>query len=399
VIARAALLFLTLALAAPGFAADRERTLSDMMSEVQRLQARMAVGDKTAYTEQQGRLRAIGAAISASKPETWKDKSETDAVADYILSGGQPREVARLLESGDVPSGEDSLLRGALAYTTGREREAEALLGDIDPKKTSLRLAGQLAYARSVLQTARNPRQAIVLLDLARLLAPGTLVEEAALRREILLVGDQRDGDRVVFLSRQYVTRFGHSIYAEDFIQGLAKATTRFGLGDEMASFRKFDLLLSLLSPDQRRLFLLTVAREQILNGKFEVAGAAARQALNDASPGSTDEARAKLFVASAKFVTEDYDAGVGALKAVDRAKLDKPDQDLRDAMVYSATHLRDPPTDAANAEADREERVAAASFPDADRSQNADSASLTIERAERILGRAAALNSPKSPP
>ena len=166
-----------------------------------------------------------------------------------------------------------------------------------------------------------------------------------------------------------------------------------------MASFRKFDLLLSLLSPDQRRLFLLTVAREQILNGKFEVAGAAARQALNDASPGSTDEARAKLFVASAKFVTEDYDAGVGALKAVDRAKLDKPDQDLRDAMVYSATHLRDPPTDAANAEADREERVAAARFPDADRSQNADSASLTIERAERILGRAAALNSPKSPP
>ena len=54
------------------------------------------------------------------------------------------------------------------------------------------RLAGEVAFARSVLETKRDAKTAVDLLDWARLLAPGGLVEEAALRREIALLAEAR---------------------------------------------------------------------------------------------------------------------------------------------------------------------------------------------------------------
>jgi chemotaxis protein MotC len=370
-------------------AAESEPTIAEAMSDLQLLQVKMAQGDKAAYAAQQERLHAIGAAIAAAKPETWKDKTETDAAVAYVLSGGEPRVIAQLLERGVVPKPEDPLMRGALAYASGRAREAEALVGDFDARKASLRVAGQLAFAQSVLKTSVDPKRAVALLDLARLLAPATLVEEAALRREILLVG-RHDGDRAAFLARQYVTRFGHSIYADNFIEGLATTTARFGLCDDIASLQKFVLLLALVTPEQRRNFLLTVAREQTLNGRFEVAGAAAEEALQDAGGDDSVHARATLFQAAGKLSGSDYQAGVGVLMSIDRSRLSKPDQDLLTAISFAAAHMRDAPSEAALARAEHE-------GPPADSSTAAggiDVASVdaTIKQAEDLIARSAAL-------
>ena len=63
-----------------------------------------------------------------------------------------------------------------------------------------------------------NAKAAVELLDWARLLSPGGLVEEAALRREIALLAGAKDVARVAMLTRQYVTRFAASLYAADFL-------------------------------------------------------------------------------------------------------------------------------------------------------------------------------------
>src|ERR1700722_3056173 len=143
---RARVLALALAMCGSAHAADPERTVSELLSDLQRLQVQMAFGDKSAYVKQRDRLRAIGAAILAAKPETWKDKNETDAAVAYVLSGGQPRIIAQLLEKGDIPANEQPLMRGAEDYVSGNQAEAQSLLGDIDPRKSSLKLAGQLAF-------------------------------------------------------------------------------------------------------------------------------------------------------------------------------------------------------------------------------------------------------------
>ena len=331
-------------------------------------------------------MRAIGDAIGDAKPEAWKDKSETDAAVTFVLSGGQPRPIARLLESGAVPKSEDSLMRGALAYASGRELEADKLLDGVDAKSVSLKLGGQLAYAQSVLKTSRDPKRAIELLDLARILAPGSLIEEAALRREILITGDQHDGDRVIFLARQYVTRFPHSIYADNFIQGLATTGVKYGLVDDLPNLGKFEALLTLVSADQRRIFLLTVAREQSLNGKFEVAGAAAEEALLELPAGNPDEARARLYKAAAEIVSPNYQLGVENLRSIDRSRLSRGDQQLFAAVIHTATHLRDVPSPAEFAQAGHENDVAAAKSPSSIGDHNGDPVGATIDQAEAVL-------------
>ncbi len=382
-------MLLIVALSGAARAGERARSVSELMTDVQRWQGQMARGDAAAYALQRDALKAVAAAISSATPDSWKDKSETDAVAAYILGGGQPREVARLLERGDAPKSEEPLLRGALAYSVGREREASQLLGGIDAAKASLKIGGQLAYAQSVILTAHDPKRAVELLDLARILAPGSLIEEAALRREILLLGDLRDKARIEFLARQYVERFGHSIYAENFIDGLAAATLKFGLADDLPNLAQFTSLLSLTSPEQRRKFLLTIARGQMLRGKFEPAGAAARSALADVAPASTDEARAKFYAAAAQVFVEDNRQGVEALKSIDRAQLERADQALLAATSYLAEHLYDPASKASLAEARREEDGAFAHSPGAAAAREGDEVAATIQLAEASLARA----------
>ena len=55
------------------------------------------------------------------------------------------------------------------------------------------------------------------MLDRARLLAPGTLVEEAALRRSIAVAAKLGDAKRFLRLSEQYVRAYLRSPYASQF--------------------------------------------------------------------------------------------------------------------------------------------------------------------------------------
>ena len=171
-------------------------TLSTMADELQRLQTQIAEGDRSAYPTEMDALKAMAEAISAAKPETWADRREADALVIYVFSGGslarrsphQGRQARRVRTRACARSArlcDQSRGRGARA---SRPRDLTAL---------DVRLAGRIAFARSVLKTRNDPKAAIADLDWARLLAPGGLVEEAALRREIALLAEAHDAPRV----------------------------------------------------------------------------------------------------------------------------------------------------------------------------------------------------------
>ena len=377
---------LTLALAAfatltPAVAAADSPHVSELVDELRGIQLRIARGDKAAYPAQLNQLKTIGAAIAAASPEAWKNKREADSLVIYILSGGSLANVEPLLKGDELIESERSLARGALAYVTNHEANAITLLNETDLTALDARLAGEVAFARSVLETKRDAKAAVDLLDWARLLEPGGLVEEAALRREIALLADAKDMSRLTVLTRQYVTRFAASLYAPDFLRDLAGAIARLGLADEPADYKLLSSAVAALPPEGRREFLLNLARSGVVGARFAAAASAATEALEGSKADSPEAMRARLYLAASRLFSDAYDAAVADLKALSASELDRADASLLAAARKVAAELRiAPDLNVFNTQN-------AAALPDANK-EKPSGAALTIAQAQDALQR-----------
>ncbi len=382
------LLACALTLTVSASAEEAAITPVQLVNTLQNAQAQIAQGDSAAYAAQPKLLREISEAFSAVKPEVWQKSRNARAAVIYLLSGGQPRIVTRLLEGGNIPKDDENLVRGALAYELGHEVEARQLLGALDPKSLELTLGGQVAFVQSILLTTVDARKAVALLDLARLLSPGGLVEEAALRREAALVGDiAPDADKFMALAGQYMNRFPKSPYADNFLKSFTAALLRLRLAEDVANFPKFELMMANLGRDDRRSLFLTIARTALVSGKIAMADVAASKALTLAAADSADAARGRLYQAAGRTLTDQYESGVAELQAIDPKKLSKPDAALLAAARSVALRVRE--TTAA---------AAAAGAPTAAPDQQDDLASATIHLAEAALLKAQSVQSTGAP-
>jgi chemotaxis protein MotC len=345
---RFALTLAALLSAAPAAAETRTVRISDMADELQRIQTRIANGDKSAYPAQLAQLKAIGAAIAAAKPDTWQDKREGDSLVLYVLSGGSVAEVAHLIKTGALIESERPLALGAVAYITGHEAEALRLLSTIDLNELDARVAGQIAFARSVLESKRDPKAAISQLDWARLLAPGGLVEEAALRREIAVLVEAGNASRAATLAGSYAIRFGGSLYAADFFRELARLVGRTGLLEDPVNYESFSRATLALSPEGRLDFLLTVARAAVGNGRFKTGSAAAADAFRGAPMNRRDEARARLYLNASRIFSDGHEAAWANLQGLSDSTLDRSDAALLAAFRAAAAQFWLAPNSAA---------------------------------------------------
>jgi hypothetical protein len=200
------------------------------------------------------------------------------------------------------------------------------------------------------------------------------------LRREIILLTEARDVDRIAMLARQYSTRFAASLYAADFFRELAGAIARLGLADDPAHYQLLASATASLPPDGRRDFLLALAKSAALYARFGAAAAAATEALRGLPPDSPDAARARLYLAAGQIFSDGYDAAAADLQALAASKLDRTDAYLLAAVRKVAAELRVAPAASA---------VDSQGAPSADSGkENAVGAALTIERAQDALKR-----------
>lgn len=328
-----------------------------LVRTLQALQDDIAHGSTGALTAQKVLLSRMDDDLLAADPAVWQEKRNAEALVVYTLSGGRPAVTRELLEHDPLPNVDERLLRGALAYVQGREEDASKYLEEVDPLALAINLAGQVALAKSTLVVGKDPDAAIRLLDQARLLSPGTLIEEAALRREIYIVSERNDIDKFEFLSRQYLRRFQHSVYAGNFRQRFAAAITRMSFVDDPIQFQRLHLLLADLDADSQRELYLLVARAAVNNGKTAVAAMASERALADAAPGSRDQARALLYRGAALAVMpEGLQSAIDDLRGVDRALLAPSDAALYDAASATADLILTAPDGTAVVEATSEE-------------------------------------------
>lgn len=342
---RIVILWLVLAATcASASAAEGEKEPYELVRTLRSVHDQIVQGSASAHAFQRTLLAHIAEHMVRMDRAVWQEPRNVRAALVYVLSGGDPRVLKYLLTLGPLPGVEERLLKGTIAYGEGRNGEAAELLAPINARSLDPSIAGHVALVQSILITRKDRARAVALLDDARLLAPGTIVEEAALRREILLVAATGGFDKFEALSSQYLRRFPRSVYASSFrVQFAMHLAHQKDVEDSAQLSRLEDALESVAVADRQEVYL-TIARESIRQGKIDVARFAANKAASLTGGDAGARARADVYAGAILVVTDDFDRGLKSLQGAERAKLTGEDAELLDAALQVAQEVRREP-------------------------------------------------------
>ncbi len=319
----------------------------EMARTLQSLQAKVAEGNSHALKAQRALLLQMDDAFRLFPVDVWQDPRNARAAVIHVLSGGHPAILRQLMSYDPAPMIEFALMEGALAYVEGREDDVLKHVGHVDPMDLPPALGGQLALVKAAVMVREDPAEAIKYLDIARLLMPGTLIEEAALRREVFVAGKVGDVERFQSLSLRYLRRFRDSVYAGDFERRFALALDTLGFGKNNDKFALVESLLTEFDEDTRRNLYLRLARTALLHGQREIVEKATDRAMPLAMHGSREEMLFKLYRAGALVELEDIKQARNMLWSIDKSLLTPEERQLLIA-IYSVLngvrHFPDPP-------------------------------------------------------
>lgn len=93
-----------------------------MLRTLQLMQDQIAVGSTEAHMGQRGLLTILDSRFMDLPPQTWEDGKNIRAAIAFVLSGGNPQILRKLLEMGNpaIPIEDRPLVEGTLAYVEGR---------------------------------------------------------------------------------------------------------------------------------------------------------------------------------------------------------------------------------------------------------------------------------------
>ena len=314
-----------------------------LVRTLERVQDRIADGNAQAHGFQRQFIADIAAKISGLPDKTWKQPKNVRAAIVYVLSGGDPRLLNQLIAMKGLSEMTKTLARGVRAYAEGRNREALKFLADIDHRMFDSRTAGHLALAKAMVTASEDSAKALRYLDDARLYCTGTLVEEAALRRQVLLLSNVEDRERFELLTSQYLRRFPRSIYARNFIRSFAIAVSTSKYSSDPELMARLATLADDLKPETRRQLYIAIAEEGVIRGQVKLTALATSKVLALVPPSSQDALRMQLYEAAARVVTPEYEPALAKLQTIDRARLSPSDTQLLNNALALARELRQP--------------------------------------------------------
>ena len=319
----------------------------EMIRSLQSLQEQVAEGNSHALAAQRALLVKMDTVFVRMPAETWQDPRNARAGVIYLLSGGHPSVMRHLLKLDPAPAVDRRLMEASLAYIEGREEEMVGMLDGIDPLELPAGLGGHVALVMAAPYIRTDPARAMELLQVASLLMPGTLVEEAALRREVFVAGMMGNVERFRVLSIRYLRRFRTSIYAGDFRRRFALALDTLGFIQNEDKFALLDDVLHEFDADSRRNLYMRLARSALLAGNLNIARKATEEALPLAVEGTREKEVLKVYLVATRLDPEKILANRNLLWSIDKTQLSSGDEELLDgvyAVFNSVRHFPDPP-------------------------------------------------------
>ncbi|WP_295807358.1 chemotaxis protein [uncultured Nitratireductor sp.] len=313
-----------------------------MVRSLQRLQDQIANGDHAALPMQQKLLSIIDNRIRKAEPEDFSDPRNLQALLIYGLSGGNPKTLEMLFAKLSLAETQARLGEAIVRYALGDFTAARAVLQTIDPKTLPPEVGPPVALVSATVTAQDNPLFALRMLDEARLLSPGTLIEEAALRRSIPLAAAMKDADRLARASEQYVRRFLRSPYATQFVDTFVAAVVEM---HDAVDPSMIDRVTAQMSNEQARIVYLRLARKSAIEGYDRLLSFASSKAMaySQGENGANDP-RAVLYANMASVSSDNVNDVLSALNGIARDRLSAADRELLDAAKAIAKAVLDEP-------------------------------------------------------
>lgn len=307
-----------------------------MIRSLQLVQDRIANGDHAALPMQRKLLEMIDERIRTATAEDLAEPRNFSALLIYAMSGGNPVTLDLALSKIDPASPGRPLAEALRAYLGGNFKDAGVALAALDPETLGDH-APFVALVKGTVLSNEDPDAALANLDVARLLAPGTLVEEAALRRSLLVAVSASKPQVFARVGSAYVRRYLRSPYAsqfaEAFVSGLAAMHAVLDAG-EMAE------ILTWMTPEQAETIALRMSRQAAIANDPVMISFAER--LVGADP-ATDP-RAVLYSSLGGVASPEVADTLSTLRSIDRSRLSEGDRALLDAATDIARTVVDRP-------------------------------------------------------
>jgi chemotaxis protein MotC len=314
-----------------------------LVRSLQLVQDRIANGDHAALPMQRKLLEMIDAKLREGDSQELGEPRNFRAMLVYAMSGGNPTTIEAAMARVDIDAENRGIGAGILNYLTGRPKEAQTALAAVDPMLAPAELGAFLALVKGSLVALEDPKSALTLFDQARLLGPGTLVEEAALRRIVGICGTTGDPERFMAASSQYVRNYLRSPYAsqfaDSFVSGIIALNASLGLD-------RIERIVAMMHAEQQQVIYLRVARRAAIDGLKELSAFASEKAERKAPGRKQEEDPRALLYSSLSSVTSGSIKEVQAkIARIDRSRLSDSDRRLLDAVrAVAAEVTAEPP-------------------------------------------------------
>ncbi len=249
------------------YAAGLEAEPYKLVRSLQRIQDEIADGDKQAIGMQFELTKLVDKSFRRLDRKKFADPTTARALLAYSMLGGNPKTLEEHLA--DIGGADNQYVRlGAaiLSYQKGASHNALAQLKMIDPRSVGGMFGASLALIRGLI--TENDKAAHVDFDTARLLAPGTLIEEASLRRLMSIHRRAEDPEAFLRVSSRYARRFVASPYALQYAQEFTAGVT--AMGDRMDTETVIEIL-EFLPEAYRQSLTLRLMHNATLDGKSEL--------------------------------------------------------------------------------------------------------------------------------
>ncbi|KQV43883.1 MULTISPECIES: chemotaxis protein MotC [unclassified Rhizobium] len=314
-----------------------------MLRSLQHIQDSIVLGDHAAADMQRFMLGTVDKRLRDVDNAVFDDPRNVDAALIYVMSGGNPETLSYLVNH-DINGNFDTRITDALGhYLSGKGGLMVEMLTKALPEYKNSKIAPYLYLVLGNATAQQDPKASVHYYDMARLLAPGTNIEEASLRRSLALATRMKTIDKGFSYALSYARRFLTSPYASQFADIFVElAVDNY---DDHTEAKLQEILSFMDEPRQREVYL-RIARRAAIAGMASMTKLASEraQALSAAGDKQPEEL-ANLYSGLIEVPSSDILKAVDRITAIPEDKLSPRDQALRRAAQAVADAVLKKPT------------------------------------------------------